>query len=132
MQTFAGTIVLKWNKKIDLPFDFVENFATNGDKVIYFYWETNLKTVDELLDTLSEELWFIKYHDISISSKMKVEVLNEIFPDWIYEVATFEWEEVTYKEIRERFLESWEVIAIRESGFSEVFGNRVIKVDFLY
>lgn len=132
MQTFAWTITLKGNKRINLPFDYVENFTKSWDKVIYFFGETNLKTVEELLDTLAWELWIIKYHDISISNKMKVEVKNELFDEWVYELATFEWEEVNFKEILNRFEDSSEVIAVRESGFSPVFWNRVVKVDFLY
>lgn len=132
MQTFAGTVTLKWNKKINLPFDYVENLSQSGDKVIYFFWETTLETIEELLETLSEELWPVKHYDISISNKMKVEVKNEIFDDWVYELASFEWEEVNFNEIKERFEDASEVIAIRESGFSPIFWNRIVKVDFLY
>lgn len=132
MYTFAWTITLKWNRKVNLSFDYVENFSSSWDKVIYVFWETNLSSIEDLLENLKDDLWLIKHHDISISKSMKVEILNELFDDWVFEVATFEGEEVNFKEIKDRFLNAPEVIAIREAGFSEVFGNRKIKVDFLY
>ena len=132
MYTFAWTITLSDNKKINLDIDYIEVLKKWKHKVIYLMWETNVKSVEELVDTLKEELWNIDSYEISFSKEQKVQVMSEIFDDWVYEVACFEWEEVEFKEIRERFVDTPEVVSVREAEFSDIFKNRKIKVDFLY
>ena len=54
------------------------------------------------------------------------------YEEGIYEIATFEWEEVDFNEIFDRFKDFEEVVAIREVEVSEKFGNKKIRVDFVY
>lgn len=132
MYKFAWSIVLAWNKKINLEFDYVENFSKDWNKVVFIFGETDVKKSEDLVEALVKKLWFIKYFDISISSEDKLEILNDTYEEWIYELVTFEWEDVDFKEIKERFIDTPEVISIRESDVSEKFWNRKIKVDFVY
>ena len=132
MYTFAWVLTLKSNRTIDLNIDYVEIFTKWENKVIYVVWETNLKTKEELMAMLSAGLWEILNSDISFSWNVKIQIMNELFEDGVYESAVFEWEEVTFREIKERFIDVPEVITIREWEISEVFKNRKINVDFLY
>jgi hypothetical protein len=57
---------------------------------------------------------------------------NEFEKDGLYEVASFESPAADLRDIVDRFQDSFEVICIREAEESEKFGNRIIKVDFIY
>ena len=129
MNVFAGNFTLNGNKKIDLDFDFVESLSKNGDKIVFVFWETELKTSKEVLDMIIQSVWELKNYDISISSEDNIEIVNLAYEEGIYEIATFEWEEVDFNEIFDRFKE---VVAIREVEVSEKFGNKKIRVDFVY
>lgn len=132
MNIFSWNITLKGNKKINLDFDFIESLSKTGDKVIFVFWETALNTSSELLEMFKEKLWEISFYDLSISSEDKLEIINVSYEEGIYELATFEWEEVTFEEIMDRFSDFEEVICIREAENSEKFWNKKIKVDFVY
>jgi len=132
MNTFAWNITLKGNKEIEIDFDIVENFSKDWNKVVFILWETELKTSWDILKMLEEKLWDIINYDISISTEDKIEIIWEGYNEWIYELATFEWEEVNFNEIIDRFWEFEEVVSVREAGVSNKFWNRKIKVDFVY
>lgn len=132
MNIFSWNVTLDGNKKIDLDFDYIESLSKSWNKIVFVFWETNLKSHWELLDMLKESLGPIIGHDISISSENKIDILNWTYEEWIYEIATFEWEEVTFEEIVDRFKDFEEVVSIREADISEKFGNKKIKVDFVY
>lgn len=132
MNIFSWNITLKGNKTINLDYDYIESLSKNGDKTIFIFWETELKTSKELIDMFKKNLWELNYYDISISTEDKIEVINVAYEEWIYEVATFEWEEVSFEEIMDRFADFEEVISIREAEESERFWNKKIKVDFVY
>lgn len=133
MNTFAWNITLNWNKLIkDIEYDYIENFSKTGDKVIYIFWDTQLKTSQEVVDMLKEKIWEIKNYDISISTEDKIDLVDSTYEEWIYELATFEWEEVDFEEIFDRFKDFEEVVSIREAEISPRFWNRVVKVDFVY
>lgn len=132
MNIFAGNFTLNGNKKIDLDFDFVESLSKNGDKIVFIFWETELKTSKEVLDMIIQSVWELKNYDISISSEDNIEIVNLAYEEGIYEIATFEWEEVDFNEIFDRFKDFEEVVAIREVEVSEKFGNKKIRVDFVY
>ena len=132
MIVFAGIFTLNGNKKIDLDFDFVESLSKNGDKIVFVFWETELKTSKEVLDMIIQSVWELKNYDISISSEDNIEIVNLAYEEGIYEIATFEWEEVDFNEIFDRFKDFEEVVAIREVEVSEKFGNKKIRVDFVY
>jgi len=132
MNIFSWNFTMNGNKKIDLDFDFVESLSKNGDKIVFVFWETDLKTSKDLLEHIVSCVWELKNYDISISSEEKVEIINLAYDDGIYELATFEWEEVDFDEIMDRFKDFEEVVSIRESENSERFWNKKIKVDFVY
>lgn len=132
MNVFAWNFTLNGNKKIDLDFDFVESLSKNGDKIVFIFWETELKTSKEVLDMIIQSVWELKNYDISISSEDNIEIVNLAYEEGIYEIATFEWEEVDFNEIFDRFKDFEEVVAIREVEVSEKFGNKKIRVDFVY
>ena len=127
MNVFAGNFTLNGNKKIDLDFDFVESLSKNGDKIVFVFWETELKTSKEVLDMIIQSVWELKNYDISISSEDNIEIVNLAYEEGIYEIATFEWEEVDFNEIFDRFKDFEEVVAIREVEVSEKFGNKKSK-----
>ncbi len=132
MNIFSWNFTMIGNKKINLDFDFVESLSKNGDKIVFVYWETELKTSSEIIDMLKEKLWELKNFDISISSEDKVEIINLAYEEGIYELATFEWEEIDFDEIMDRFKDFEEVVSIREAELSERFWNKKIRVDFVY
>ncbi|MDD3144929.1 MAG: hypothetical protein PHV23_02345 [Candidatus Gracilibacteria bacterium] len=132
MNIFSGNFTMTGNKKINLDFDFVESLSKNGDKIVFVYGETELKTSSEIVDMLKEKLGELKNFDISISSEDKVEIINLAYEEGIYELATFEGEEIDFDEIMDRFKDFEEVVSIREAELSERFGNKKIRVDFVY
>ena len=131
MNKFAWNITLKWSPKVELDFDFVESLSKNWNKNIFFFWETELSSSKEIIDSFRENFEILHY-DISIESEHKIDIIWESYEDGIYELATFEWAEVSFEEIFERF--SWvdEVVCVRESEISKKFWNKKIKVDFVY
>lgn len=133
MNVFAWNITLKSNKKITwIDYDYVENLSKDWSKVLYIFWETDLKTSGDLIELFSSKLWELLNYDISISTEDKIEILHSTYAEWVYELASFEWEETTFEEILERFSDFDEVVTIREAEISNKFWNRVIKVDFVY
>lgn len=132
MNIFSWNFTLKGNKKIDLDFDFVETISKSWDKVVFVFGETELKTSKDLLLHIVEQVWELKNYDLSISSEEKVEIINLAYEDGIYELATFEWEEVSFQEIFDRFKDFEEVVSIREVEISERFWNKKVRVDFVY
>jgi len=132
MNIFAWNFTINGNKKIDLDFDFVESLSKNGDKIVFVYWETELKTSKEVLEMIINNVWELKNHDISISSEDKIEIINLAYEEGIYEIASFEWEEVSFDEIYDRFKDFEEVVSIREVEISDRFWNKKLRVDFVY
>lgn len=133
MNQICGNIRVKMESKFDLKdFEIVENSSKSWTKVIYFYGETELKTSEEFLKYLKENSLEILDFDISISSEDKIFINEFELWDWLYELVSFEWEQVNFDEIRERFEDSEEVISIREWEVSKKFWNRIIKADFVY
>lgn len=131
MNKFAWNITLKWNPKVDLDFDFVESLGKTGNKNIFVFGEADETTKDWILKFF-EEKFEVLNSDLSIETEEKIEIIWESYEEWLYEVASFEWEEVDFKEIFERFEEFEEVICVREAWVSEKFWNKIIKVDFVY
>jgi len=133
MNTFAGNITLKWNNTISwLDFDYVENLSVDWNKVIFIFWDTELSTSCKVVDMLGLKLWEILNYDISITSEEKVTIVWDSFEEWVYELATFEWEQVDFDDLLDRFNEFDWVISVREAWISNKFWNKIIKVDFVY
>ena len=133
MNKFAWNITLDWNPSVSkVDFDYIENLSKNWNKVLFVFWETELNSSEELITMLKDKLWEMLNHDISISTENKLNIVWESYEEWLYELASFEWEEVDFAEIVDRFVEIEEVVSIREAEVSKRFWNKVIKVDFVY
>jgi len=134
MNTFAWNITIKWNLLIpeDFPYDYIENLSLSWDKTLYLFWETDFNSSEELIDYFTKEIWELKNYDISISSEEKIEIIPYDFEEWVYELVSFEGEEVSFDEIKDRFLEHDAMFSVREAEESSKFWNRIIKVDFIY
>ncbi len=134
MNIFSGNITLKGNKTIsdDFEFDYIESLSKTWDKVLYVFGETEIKSSQELINFFKEKLGELLNWDISISTEDKIELLPYDYEEGIYELVSFEGEEVDFNEIKQRFEEHDAIFSIREAEISKRFGNRVIKVDFVY
>lgn len=134
MNTFAWNITIKEQdlSNIAVEFDFIENDSETWDIVLFVFWETKIETSKDLLTKLEEDFWELLDYDISISTEDKIELIPFDYDEWIYELATFEWEAVSFEEIRNRFIETDIAFCIREGQISNKFWNKVIKVDFVY
>ncbi len=134
MNQVVWTINLIENKKVpeSFDFDYVESLSKNWEKNLFIFGETEIKTSKEFLEYCEKEIWKISTSDISISSENNILLEPYDYEEWIYEVASFQWEQVSFSEIKKRFEESDSFISIREAGISEKFGNKIVKVDFVY
>ena len=134
MNLVVWNITFVWNIIIPKSFDFdvIETLSKIWDKNIYLFWETEIKTSKDFILMCEKELWKIKNFDISISSEDKIEFLPYDYEEEIYELVSFEWEEVSFEEIKERFKEHDAIFSIREAWISEKFWNKIIKADFIY
>ena len=134
MNIVVWTINLKENKNIpeSFDFDYVASLSSNWEKNLFFFGETEIKTSKDFLEYSKKELWEISDYDISISSEDKILLEPYDYEEWIYEVVSFEWEQINFSEIKKRFEESDALISIREAWISKKFWNNIIKVDFVY
>jgi len=134
MNTFAWNITLNGNLEIskDFKFDYLETLSKNWDKNLYLFWETDYKTSKDMIDFFIKTFGELKSYDISISSEDKLELMPYDFEEEIYEVVSFEWEEIDFNEIKDRFLEHDAIFSIRESEVSKKFWNKIIRADFIY
>ena len=130
----CGTINLEKDKNIpeSFDFDYVVNIWKSWEKVLYFFGETDIKSSKSFLEYCEKILWKILVYDISISSEDKIFLEPYDYEEWIYECASFEWEFISFSEIKNRFNQVEWVISIREAENSKKFWNRIIKVDFVY
>ena len=134
MNRFAWNITLNWNKVVPQEFDyeFIESLSKIWDKNLYIFWETNFKSSKDLVQYLENTFWKLKDFDISISTENKIVLMDYDYEEWIYELASFEWEFTDFNEIKERFLDHEAIFSIRESNISNKFWNKIIKCDFVY
>lgn len=134
MNTFAWNITLNWNKVIpeSFDFDYIESLSKTGDKNLYIFGETKIKTSKDLIKKFEEVFWELKNYDISISSEDKVELFEYDYEEWMYELVTFEWEFIEYNEIKERFADHDAIFSVRDAEVSTRFWNKIVKVDFVY
>lgn len=128
------SIKLVENNAVPESFDFdsVASLSKSWEKHLFIFGETEINTSKEFLKYCEKELGKISSHDISISTEDKILLEPYDYEDDIYEVASFEWEQVSFEEIKKRFEESDSFISIREAWISEKFWNKIVKVDFVY
>lgn len=91
-----------------------------------------MKSSIEILNFFKKKFEEVLNYDISIESEDKIVVYLENYKEWFYEVVSFEWEKVDFNEILNKFAENKYVVAVREAEISKKFGNRVVKIDFIY
>ena len=133
MNLFAWNFTVKWSTVINLlEYDYIESFTKDWDKNIFVFWETNSETSKDKIKFFEDKFGELLNYDFSIETEDKIEVLSGEYEEWIYELVSFEWEQVDFNEIKARFEDTAEVISIREAKVSKRFWNRVIKVDFVY
>jgi len=132
MNKFAWSVTIAWTNTVDLDYDYIESFTVDWNKNVFVFWETELNTSQEIVDFFKEKFWELLNYDISISTENKIDIFAWEYEEWVYELASFEWEQVKIEEILDRFSEVSEVVSVREAENSKKFGNRVVKVDFVY
>lgn len=131
MKLFAGNFTLEeWKELPELDFDTIK---INSKNYFIMWWSEELSSSQELLEFLENSIWRFAYHDISIDGEDSLEILAEEYPEeGSYECVSFEWPNVEFHEILERFAESTETLCIRECEESKLYGNRIVRVDFLF
>lgn len=132
MNKFAGTITFSW--EVDLSKLNYKNLVSLGDNytTVFVFWDTKFETSKALLEDF-EKYWEQISYDVSISTEDKITMMNtDLDKDWLYESASFEWPESDIKNVTERFMDTYELICVRESENSEKFWNRIIRADFVY
>ena len=132
MNKFAWSVTITGDNVVDLDYDYIESMSVDWNKNVFVFWETEFKTSQEIVDFFKEKFGELLSYDISIESEDKIEIFAWEYEEWVYELASFEWEQVKFSELIERFSEIPEVVSIREAEISKKFGNRVVKVDFVY
>ncbi|MDQ7010032.1 MAG: hypothetical protein Q9M94_07115 [Candidatus Gracilibacteria bacterium] len=134
MNLVVGTINLEKNENIpeSFDFDYVSSLSENGEKNLFIFGETEIKSSKEFVEYCEKELGKITDFDISIETENKIILEPYDYEEGIYEVASFEGEQVNFSEIKNRFEENDTLISVREAGISPKFGNKIIKVDFVF
>jgi len=130
MEIFAGNFSLK-NQVItpDIDYDILETW----EKSYFIMWaDESITTHGEVLKFISQTFWELKTHDISIESKQSLEVISSEYEQGSYECVSFEWPQVEFSDILERFTDSMEVVCVREGEASRIYDNKIVKVDFIY
>lgn len=134
MNTFSGT--MSFLGEIDTSKIQEKHLVITSEETtnttLFVFGKTEIEDSDDLVKYFWE-LWEVICSDFSISTEDNMAILNTDFDkDWVYEVASFESAEINFRDIAQRFQDSFEAICVREAEESEKFGNRIIKVDFIY
>lgn len=130
MNIFAGNIFLKESRKPpELDLDIIQI----SQKGFFVMWaEEGVRSFYDLEAFLEEHFGEIDSYDISLEWEDEIEIILDETDGTRYECVTFEWPSLDFGEILERFLDSEGVICVREVESSNKYGNRNIRVDFMY
>ncbi len=129
--TFAGNITLSKGQIDTSKYDF--DIIASGEKTYFVMGEVDEDNITALLQYFTETFWCeIASYDLSISSLDQIDVYADKYSEWIYEVVSFEWADISFEIISERFEMVEEVCTVREAETSEKYWNKIIRVDFLY
>lgn len=130
MNIFAGNFSLEEKTTTpELDFDIIQTW----EKSYFIMWaDDGLDSSKNVVDFIENFFWKLATHDISIEWEDQLEIISSEYEVWAYECVSFQWPEVSFDDILERFAGSSEAISIREAEESKVYGNKVIKVDFMY
>ncbi len=131
MNLIVWSITFEWGINIPKSFDFdvIETLSKTWDKNVYLFWETEIESSKDFISMCKKEIWKIKNFDISISSENKIELLPYDYQEEIYEIISFEWEEVEFSEILEKLKDNESIFSVREAEVSEKFLNRIVRAD---
>lgn len=132
MKLFAWNIFFQNTLPEKLPELDIDILAISKNGLYIMWWLEEWQILDDVILKLRDTLWEISFQDISLEDEDVLEIMTEELESWIYECVSFEWPELIFEDIIERFSEVDAVICVREAESSERYGNRVIRVDFLY
>jgi len=130
MNTFAGNFTLREGSVDTSKTEF--DVVAAGKKTYFCMGQIDITSSSELQKYLEEQFGDFVSHDLSLSTEDQIEVCSEWYDEGVYELVSFEWSDIDFETIAERFEEVEEVVVIREAQESERYGNKIIKVDFLY
>lgn len=130
MNIFAGNFSLKEKTQTpELDLDIVQT----GEKSYFIMGaEEDLDTSMKVISFIENFFWKLVTHDISIEWEDMLEIISSEYELWAYECVSFEWLNVDFGDILERFAGSNEAISVREAEKSKIYDNRIVKVDFMY
>lgn len=133
MNLFAGNILFAGKKEIlEQEFETLVIPTSSGDTLVFLLWEIDTDDEQELRDFLAENFGEWKEIDVSFSAVDAIELLVDSYEDGVYELVSFEGESVIFDEICERFAQADGAILVREAETSRKYGNKIVKVEFIY
>ncbi len=129
-------ILFAWKFSLEEKTDFPDidfDILQTGEKSYFIMWaDETIQSSQDVEAFLTQHFWKLANHDISIESEDALEILNSEYEEGIYESVSFEGPNTSFDDILERFAESDEVIAVREAETSLLYGNKIIKADFIF
>lgn len=132
MNKFIWSITFKEKVNLkNLKFKYLEILSDEWICTYFLFWETKEENSDNLIK-IFEKLWELISYDISFDNEDNIALLNDDLSKWIYEQVSFEWPEILFENILDRFSDVYEVISVREAEISTKYNNRIIRVDFVY
>jgi len=130
MEIFAWIFLLKNQTQTpDIDYDILQT----GDKSYFIMGaDESISSSADAIAFIEKEFWELETYDISIESEDSLEVISSEYESWDYECVSFEGTEVDFSDILERFADSMEAICVRECETSKTYGNKIVRVDFIY
>jgi len=131
MNIFAGnfSIARGLSEIPNIDFDIIKTWETS----YFIMWaDDDISNQQWVLELIEKHFWEIIHSNISIEWRDELEILNSEYEQWVYERVSFEWPNTNFRDIIERFSDSEEIICLRESGKSEIYGNAIVIADFIY
>jgi len=130
MDIFAWNFLLK--NKTDYP-DIDYDILQTGEKSYFIMWaDESITSSKDVITFLEKEFGPLESYDISIESEDALEVVSSEYETGDYECVSFEGPQVDFADILERFADSMEAVCVRECETSKVYGNKIVRVDFIY
>lgn len=130
MKIFAWNFLLQ--SSITTP-DIDYDILKTGEKSYFIMGaDEAINSSKDVVNFIEKEFWELIAYDISIETEDTLEVISSEYEIGSYECVSFEWPEVDFTDILERFADSHEAICVRECEVSKTYQNKVIRVDFIY
>ena len=130
MEIFAGNFLLKNKTQTpDIDYDIIQT----GEKSYFIMGaDESIKSMTDVIAFIETEFGEVASYDLSIESEHSLEVISSEYETGDYECVSFEWPQVDFADILERFADSMEVVCIRECETSLSYWNKIVRVDFIY